>query len=47
MRVSTTEQSDSGAGLAAQRVSIEAEVARRGWVLVEPFTDSSASGKSR
>ena len=46
LRVSTVEQSDSGAGLAAQRASIEAEVARRGWVLVDSFTDSAASGKS-
>jgi DNA invertase Pin-like site-specific DNA recombinase len=46
LRVSTTEQTDSGAGLAAQRASIEAEVGRRGWVLVESFTDSAASGKS-
>ena len=46
LRVSTSEQADSGAGLAAQRASIEAEVARRGWVLVESFTDSAASGKS-
>lgn len=45
-RVSTTEQSDSGAGLAAQQASIEAEVERRGWVLVEVLTDSAASGKS-
>jgi len=34
-RVSTTEQADSGAGLAAQKTIIEAEAARRGWDLVE------------
>lgn len=45
-RVSTTEQADSGAGLAAQRTIIEAEAARRGWVLVEVHTDEAASGKS-
>ena len=44
-RVSTTEQSDSGAGLAAQQVAIDAEVARRSWDLVEVRTDT-ASGKS-
>ena len=45
-RVSTSEQADSGAGLAAQQHAIEVEVARRGWVLAEVFTDSAASGKS-
>jgi DNA invertase Pin-like site-specific DNA recombinase len=45
-RVSTTEQADSGAGLAAQQTIIEAEAARRGWVLVDVLTDEAASGKS-
>ena len=45
VRVSTTEQADSGAGLAAQRATIDAEVARRGWEAPEVFTDT-ASGKS-
>ena len=45
IRVSTEEQGDSGLGLAAQRARIEAEVARRGWTIVEVFTDV-ASGKS-
>jgi DNA invertase Pin-like site-specific DNA recombinase len=45
-RVSTIEQADSGAGLAAQQTIIEAEAARRGWVLVEVHTDEAASGKS-
>src|ERR1035437_1326039 len=45
-RVSTVEQADSGAGLAAQQLIIEAEAARRGWVLVEVHTDEAASGKS-
>ncbi len=46
LRVSTSEQVESGAGLAAQRSSIEAETSRRGWQLVETFTDAGISGKS-
>lgn len=46
VRVSTEEQADSGAGLAAQRSAIAAEVARRGWELVGVFEDAAASGKS-
>ncbi len=46
LRVSTDDQADSGAGLAAQRTAIEAEVERRGWKLVETFTDAGVSGKS-
>ena len=46
LRVSTSEQVDSGAGLAAQRSAIEAEVARRGWTLTEVFVDAAVSGKS-
>jgi DNA invertase Pin-like site-specific DNA recombinase len=46
LRVSTAEQADSGAGLAAQRASVEAEVQRRGWVLVEVYIDAAASGKA-
>lgn len=45
-RVSTDEQAASGAGLEAQRAAIEIEVARRGWVLLDVFTDAGASGKS-
>jgi DNA invertase Pin-like site-specific DNA recombinase len=45
-RVSTAEQVESGAGLAAQLSTIEAECARRGWRLVEVFTDEGTSGKS-
>ena len=46
VRVSTDEQADSGAGLAAQRAAIEAEAARRGWQLVAIHEDAGASGKS-
>ncbi len=45
IRVSTDEQGDSGAGLAAQESTIRAEVERRGWELVDIRTDV-ASGKS-
>lgn len=44
-RVSTSEQGDSGAGLAAQAAKVTAERRARGWELVETFTDV-ASGKS-
>ncbi len=46
LRVSTDEQADSGAGLAAQRAAIEAEAARREWHLLTVETDAGASGKS-
>lgn len=46
LRVSTEEQADSGLGLEAQRVIIEAEAARRDWELVEVLVDAGASGKS-
>jgi len=46
LRVSTDDQADSGAGLAAQRAAVEAEAARRGWELVEVLTDAGMSGKS-
>lgn len=45
MRVSTDEQGDSGAGLAAQETTIRAEVERRGWELVDLRVDV-ASGRS-
>lgn len=45
-RVSTEEQGTSGAGLAAQRATIEAEAQRRGWVLANVYEDASASGRS-
>jgi DNA invertase Pin-like site-specific DNA recombinase len=46
VRVSTAEQADSGAGLAAQRAVIEAESSRRGWQLVQIFEDAGMSGKA-
>lgn len=46
VRVSTSEQADSGAGLAAQRATVDAEVARRGWTLGAVYEDAGASGKS-
>lgn len=44
LRVSTEEQVESGAGLAAQRSAIEAECARRGWDLLEVAEDKALSG---
>lgn len=46
LRVSTSEQAGSGAGLQAQRAAIEREAAHRGWVLIEMYTDAAASGRS-
>ena len=45
VRVSTDEQSASGAGLAAQRAAIEAEAARRGWELLDVVEDAGFSGR--
>lgn len=45
-RVSTEEQAASGAGLDAQQAAIEADVARRGWTLLETYTDAGLSGKT-
>ncbi len=46
IRVSTSEQADSGAGLAAQRKAVEDEVARRGWLLQEVIEDAGYSAAS-
>jgi len=45
VRVSTEEQSASGAGLAAQRQAIAAECERRGWELVETIEDRGYSAR--
>jgi DNA invertase Pin-like site-specific DNA recombinase len=45
IRVSTEEQAQSGAGLAAQRAAIVAEAERRGWNLVEIVEDAGYSAK--
>jgi DNA invertase Pin-like site-specific DNA recombinase len=45
VRVSTDEQSSSGAGLEAQRRAIVAECDRRGWHLVEVIDDAGFSAK--
>jgi len=46
VRVSSAEQSLSGAGLQAQRDAIEAAALHRGWELTEIYEDAGASGKS-
>jgi DNA invertase Pin-like site-specific DNA recombinase len=46
IRVSTAEQAESGAGLAAQRTAIMSEIDRRGWVLHDIYVDAGVSGKS-
>jgi DNA invertase Pin-like site-specific DNA recombinase len=43
IRVSTGEQAESGAGLAAQRKAVTDEVARRGWLLQEVIEDAGYS----
>jgi DNA invertase Pin-like site-specific DNA recombinase len=45
VRVTTDEQSDSGAGLEAQRRAIAAECKRRGWQLVDVIEDAGFSAK--
>src|SRR6478672_8781012 len=45
VRVSTDEQSGSGAGLEAQRQAILAECRRRGWQLLEVVEDAGFSAK--
>ncbi len=44
-RVSTREQGVSGLGLAAQRTEAESECRRRGWQIVESYTDVSSGRK--
>ena len=46
VRVSTTEQADSGAGLSAQRTGIEAACAAKGWTLEAVYEDAGVSGSS-
>lgn len=46
VRVSTAEQANSGAGLAAQRKAIRDECEHRGWELVEIVADEGYSGGS-
>ncbi|RAN94818.1 recombinase family protein [Micromonospora noduli] len=45
LRVSTEEQAESGAGLAAQRAAIQVEADRRGWIIVA-WKEDTVSGKS-
>ena len=45
-RVSTSEQTISGLGLAAQEATIRSECARRGWQLNEVALDAGESGKT-
>ncbi len=46
VRVSTQEQGNSGAGLAAQRAAIQSECERRGWEVLTIIEDVGASGRS-
>lgn len=46
LRVSTAEQAESGAGLAAQRTPIEAQAERKGWTIAHWYVDAGLSGKS-
>ncbi len=47
IRVSTAEQAAGGLGLDAQETAIREECRRRGWELVEVFTDAGLSAGSR
>lgn len=46
LRVSTSEQADSGAGLDAQEHALRLAAERKGWDVVQVLTDAGASGKS-
>ncbi len=46
IRVSTTDQVESGAGLEAQRRAITQACEQRGWALAEVFEDGGESGKN-
>lgn len=46
IRVSTDEQADSGAGLQAQRTTIEQETQQRGWTLTDILEDPGYSAKN-
>lgn len=43
-RVSTAEQAASGAGLDAQFATTKAEATRRGWTIIDTYTDEGLSG---
>jgi len=45
VRVSTSEQASSGAGLAAQRAAIAEEATRRGWTLIVTIEDAGYSAR--
>lgn len=47
VRVSTTEQGDSGLGLAAQENAIRREADRRGWLLIDVVIESAVSGRAQ
>jgi DNA invertase Pin-like site-specific DNA recombinase len=46
LRVSTTEQAESGLGLEAQEHAVRGEISKRKWELVELVRDEGESGKS-
>jgi DNA invertase Pin-like site-specific DNA recombinase len=46
LRVSTSEQADSRAGIEAQRAAIAGEAERRGWAQIRFIEDAGRSGKS-
>lgn len=45
-RVSTAEQAESGAGLAAQEAALRAEAERRGWAVAAVLRDAGLSGST-